>query len=81
MSHSQQDDFADLERMDLSDDVKERVKLARIAARTVIEHLEPRNVWSWFDFLRRLEDAYQNARLSAQADGGVDIKEFDAKKR
>jgi len=74
-------DFANLETMDLPDDVKQSVIQARIEARTIIEHLEPQHITSWTDFLERLERSYQRARQAAQVVGGIDIKKFDAQKR
>ena len=70
-------DFADLETMDLTDEVRESIRQARIEARTVIQKLEPQHISSWTDFLRRLEYARQSARASAELIGGVDVKEFD----
>ena len=75
--HPVDDDLADLEGMDLSDEVRSSIKQARIEARTVIQKLEPYHITSWTDFLGRLEYARQSARASADLIGGVDIKEFD----
>ena len=71
------DDDSDLETMDLSDEVSNSIKQARIEARTVMQKLQPQNITPWTDFLGRLEYARQNARASAKLIGGIDIEEFD----
>jgi len=52
----------ELEKLNLPDNIFERVKQARIEAQSVIEHLEPEHISSWADLIRKLEVALEKAK-------------------
>ena len=75
--HYQEPYTADLEAMNLPDEVKKRVIQARIEAETVRAGLVSEHILSWPDLLIRLETAMATARSNAAFLGDVNLKEFD----
>ena len=62
-------DFSDLESMDLPEDIRERVKQARIEAADIQAALEPSHIWSWSELLERLGYACEKARQNGCRSG------------
>lgn len=64
MSHTgnKQDDFTGLEELNLSPDILEHVKQARIEARRIIDRLEPQHIDGWPSLITILEDCLKNAK-------------------
>lgn len=59
-------DFADLERLNLSPEVAESIKQARIEARVIIGKLEPHHITSWEDLLQKLDVVRAGAHVSRE---------------
>ncbi|MFH0805660.1 MAG: hypothetical protein V1901_02130 [Patescibacteria group bacterium] len=68
MSHvgNGSDDFKDLDRLNLSADVLECTKQARIEARSIIDRLEPLHIDGWPSLIMTLEDCLENAKRCAR---------------
>lgn len=49
----------------------ERIKQARIEARSIIDRLEPFHISSWADLLTKLEDSLETAKRNAMIIGPV----------
>lgn len=66
MSHVEngEHDFDDLQWLKLDSDVEEKVRQARIEARTIIDSLEPLHITSWAGLMAKLEDAMERAKTN-----------------
>ena len=66
MSHTGngEHDFDDLKNLGLSPEAEERVRQARVEARTIIDSLEPMHITSWADLLAKLEEAVERAEAN-----------------